>query len=99
MLIFFQRFLMQVQKAVEEGVRVLPPISQDFNSEETSELIKTSLMNASDNLKRQSPSKMGISETAIRSVAICDTDLLVEQFFNSVATPSFGKVSRKTKQR
>jgi len=89
---------MQVQKAVEEGVRVLPPISQEFNSEETSELIKTSL-STSDNLKRQSPSKMGISETAIRSVAVCDTDLLVEQFFDSVTTPSFGKVSRKPKHR
>ncbi len=83
---------MQVQKAVEEGVRILPPIAQD--PPDPHELLNTD-SNMNDYLMRRSSSTTGITEPVLKFAEVCDPESLVKKFLSDFPKAPSSKVARK----
>jgi hypothetical protein len=83
-----------VKKAVEQGVRILPHITQECP--DASQLMKVQSKNP-DDIRCRSPSKMGISEPVIKSAQVSDPELLVEQFLGSAQNAFSNKIARTKK--
>jgi hypothetical protein len=80
-----QRFLLQVHDTVYEKTQTFPSIDLHSPSAYDSRA-KEASPNAAARILPKSPSKMGISESNVSSIADCSPELLVEKYFQKMST-------------